>query len=799
MTKKTYPVIGMHCAACKSLIEMNVRELKGVTKANVNFASEKLSVEYDETKIELKDLQKAVSGAGGYELILDSDLSSKTQVAKDIISDKKSQAFQSLKVKTIWVFIGTIPFWLMMIFNLASIFFMDLKDPFMQLGTISIDNSNYKISVNHLLQLVLATPILFVGGGQFFSSAWSALKSKTANMDTLISLGTFTAWFYSSLVTFFPNYVTIVSNNEEMMRDPEVFFEASVFIVFFILLGRVLEAKAKSQTNEAVKKLVEMQAKEANVIRNGKEIKLPIDALLISDIVIVRPGEKVSTDGVIVEGQTTIDESMITGESLPVEKGLNDKVIGATINKSGTFKFKVLKLGTETMLSQIVKMVEEAQSSEAPIQKLADKVSGIFVPIVIAISFFAFIFWMFIAPSLALNLYVINYSQIAIYTAVTVLVIACPCGLGLATPTAVMVGTGNAARKGILVKNAESLEIANKISTVVMDKTGTITKGQPEVTEFVIIDDIAQQEDFKKYKTNLEGIRAQILNIAASLENKSEHPISNAIEKYSKQAGKFDSVLEIHSFHNYEGKGVGATINGREVLIGNLKLMNDKGIILNTSLGKTTDSLVSAGKTVVFLAYDGAQIALFAIADTIKEDSKHAIDQLRSLGIKTIMLTGDNNKVAESIAKQVGIDEFIAEVLPDEKLNTIKNIQLSNPGKVIAMVGDGINDSPALAQADIGIAVGSGTDIAIESADIILVKGSLTKVVEAINVSHDTLKVIRQNLFWAFGYNILAIPIAAGALFIPFGVLLSPVIASVAMAMSSVSVVMNSLRLKRMG
>ncbi len=800
MTKQTFPIIGMHCAACKALIEKMVNKLDGVLEVNVNYASEKMVVEYDEKKVDLDQLKQAVASAGSYELIDQGTggsvlasppeaekIKAKTQSSgssqADIVTNKKKKDYQDLKRKVSLVFVASIPFWYMMANMILMIIIPGYMDPLMKLGAVKFENFNYEISLNFLWQFILSTPILFVGGKQFFTSAWSAFKAKAANMDTLVALGTFTAWAFSSIVTF--------------LETPfhEVFFEATVFIVLFILLGRLLEARAKGQTNEAVKKLLEIQAKEATVIRDGLEMSIPVEQVQIKDILLVRPGEKVPVDGEIIEGESTLDESMVTGESLPVEKSKGSKVIGSTINKSGVFKLTAEKIGSDTMLSQIVKMVEEAQSSEAPIQKLADRVSGVFVPIVIVIAILSFVFWYLVAPSLGLLGPDIAVFEIAIYTAVTVLVIACPCSLGLATPTAVMVGTGNAARRGILAKNAEALEIANKVDTIVFDKTGTITKGEPEVTDFRLIE---SGLDTKKSSNSLE--EKQLLELAALLENQSEHPLSNAIEQYSyKKLGVENSSkisLSTKNFKNVEGKGVESTVDEYHVAIGNKKMMDANKVQLSENVVELAEKYGEKGKTLVYMAVNKQIQAVFAIADTIKDDSLDALKTLQQMGINTIMLTGDNKKTAEAIANQVGIKDVIADVLPADKLNTIKKVQQENPGKVVAMVGDGINDAPALAQADIGIAIGTGTDVAIESADIVLVKGSLTKVVEAIQISHQTLRVIKQNLFWAFGYNILSIPVAAGILYLPFGVLLSPIIASAAMALSSVSVIGNSLRLK---
>ena len=790
IVKKTYPIIGMHCAACKQLIEKMVRKISGVSKVSVNYASEKMIVEYDPNETTLDEISIAVSSAGSYTLVNNSEgervLASppeakKLKTSSDLpknsnhnqAAELKQEEYRRLKRKVQIVFIGSLPFWGLMISMLLEWFNPEYMNPLMKLGSITFSTLDYKLNLNHLLQFLISTPLLFWGGRQFFRSAWSAAKVWAANMDTLIVLGTLTAWIFSTYVTFF--------------KSPfhEVFYEATVFIVLFILVGRLLEARAKQQTNQAISKLMAIQAKEATVLRDEKEIKLPIDQVVPGDVVIVRPGEKIPVDGELLNGSTTIDESMVTGESLPVERTTGDTVIGSTINKSGSFTFKATKVGTETMLSQIIKMVEEAQSSEAPIQKLADKISSIFVPIVISISFITFIFWLFVAPQFGLVGNNVTAFEVALYAAVTVLVIACPCALGLATPTAVMVGTGNAARKGILAKNAESLEIANQIDTIVFDKTGTITKGEPEVTDFFVSKDLPELS------------KLELLQYAYVVEHKSEHPLSNAIEMYSQNfISPSKNNFEVKEFENIEGRGVTATIGAKKIHIGNKTLLEQEGIVITDDFLDQAEKFSKQGKSLVFLTIDKTLHGLFAIADTIKEDSKRAISNLKSLGITTIMLTGDNKITAEFIAQQVEIDKVIADVLPDEKLEAIKALQNKKSSTVIAMVGDGINDAPALAQANIGIAIGTGTDIAIESADIVLVHGNLTKVVEAIEVSRKTLSIIKQNLFWAFGYNIISIPIATGILYPFFGILLSPIIASGAMAFSSVSVVLNSLRLK---
>ncbi len=791
MNKQIYPIIGMHCASCKNLIEKMVSKVGGVKAVNVNFATEKMTVEFDPTETNLEEIKTAVSKAGSYKLVDNMEgetvLASPPEAKKvkgskekthdqhnsgghhDHASMLKEKEYIKLRNKVITIGITIIPFLVIMVMMLLKSFGI-IEFSHAPFGYLEFSQFDYEINLFFLLQFILATPILFWGGSQFFSSAWSALKAKSSNMDTLVALGTTTAWLFSSIVTFAPTVFSTI--------DVDVFFEAAVFIIFFILLGRLLEARAKGRANDAIKKLFELQAKKATVIRKGKEMTISVDQVVKNDVIIVKPGEKIPVDGEITKGKSTIDESMVTGESLPITKEVGDKVIGSTINKTSTFQFKAEKVGKETILSQIIKMVEEAQGTTAPIQKLADKISSVFVPIVVTIAVTAFIFWLVVAPSIGLTDDIQSTFQFAVYIATTILIIACPCALGLATPTAVMVGTGKAAGKGILIKDAQALELAHKIDTIVFDKTGTLTKGQPEVTDFELASGLDKTEVFE---------------IAGSIEKLSEHPLSNAIVKYVEK----ESVIKeesVKNFSNIEGKGVKAEFNNKNVLIGNLRLMQENNIQLDKHLENTARTFTKEGKTTIYMSIGNKLVAIFALADTIKEQSKKAIKELHNAGIKVVMLTGDNKETARTIANQLNIDDVIAEVLPKDKADKIR--ELSSEKSVVAMVGDGINDAPALAQADIGIAMGTGTDIAIESGDIVLVKGTLDKVVETIDISKQTLSIIKQNLFWAFGYNVISIPIAAGILYPFFGIVLSPIIASAAMALSSVSVVLNSLRIK---
>lgn len=755
--KKVYPIVGMHCASCKALIETVVSDLEGVEKAEVNYATEKVTVEFDPAVITPKDLAEAVNDLGTYEMILDGDegiLASPVEAEKmetDLQSKKKLE-LAALKRNLLWVAIGTLPFMIMMIVMFIPSA-MEAMMAFFPMLPISIGDTSFTLNTFHLAQFVLATPILFVGGKAFFKSALAAMKAGTSNMDTLVVLGTSVAWLFSALVTFTPYIFDI---------DVEVFFEASVFIVFFILLGRYLEMKAKTQASDAIRKLMDLGAKTATVERDGKELEIPVAQVVIGDIILVKPGEKIPVDGKVIEGNSVVDESMLTGESIPVEKEVDSEVIGATINKSGFLKIEATAVGSDSVLAQIVKLVEEAQSTEAPIQKLADQVSNVFVPAVVIIAILSFLFWYFGAPALGL-VDDVNILQHAVYIATSVLIIACPCALGLATPVAIMVGTGTGASNGILIKNAEVLERIHKADVIVFDKTGTLTIGSPEVVKFNILG--------KKYK------KEAVLKMSASLEKLSEHPLSEAIvDHYGK-----DSFHKVTDFKNHEGQGVSGKVDGKKVLVGKAEFVGYEG--------------EESGYTSVYVSIEDSVVADFDISDPVREDSKVVVEELKKQGFEVAMLTGDNASVAKRVAGELGLDMHIANVLPGEKLDKVREWQKA--GKSVVMIGDGINDAPALAQADVGIAMGSGTDIAMETGEMVLVGGDIDKLLKAIKLSEKTLKIIRQNLFWAFGYNVVAIPIAAGVLFPFTGMLLSPIVASAAMASSSISVVMNSLRLRK--
>ncbi len=766
IVKKSYPIIGMQCASCRSLIEDTLVKLKGVKQISVNFATEILHIEYDTENVTEEQIAKAIMKLGNYKLIIEKNKSN--IVAPNV--DHKSLELNEQKRRLTIIAILSIPFWFIMILMLLNILNL-INLTHAPLGFLEVEQMAIKINYFYFLQFIIASVIIFWGAKQIFISAFKTIKNRSANMDTLIAIGTFSAWAFSSIVTFFPS----LFHNIQV----DVFFEAAVFIIFFVQLGRYIEVNAKLKTNSAITKLMSLQAKTATLIKNGEEMMVSISEIKIGDVVMTRPGEKIPVDGVIIEGSSTIDESVISGESMPISKTINDNVIGATINKSGSIKIRTEKIGSETMLAQIIKIVEEAQSSSTEIQKFADKVSSVFVPIVIAIAIIALIFWLIFAPLIGIIPAETTTTQLAVYIFTTILIIACPCALGLATPTAIVAGTGMAANNGILVKDAAALERMNVVNTLVFDKTGTLTRGQPAV-----VDSLYFNEDRKK-----------ILTMAAALENLSEHPLSKAIVKYTENS-TISKSIKVKDFENIEGMGVIGKINKEKIAIGNEKLLAKLGIKFDRKKNKEVNQLSQSSNTIVYMSIEKKVVAIFAISDTIKDNAAAVITNLKQLNLKLIMLTGDNELTALNIAKQLGIDEVIANVLPQDKARHIKQISSRSKSTVIAMVGDGINDAPALAQADIAIAMGNGTDIAIETADIILIKGSLDKILTTFSISKITLKVIKQNLIWAFAYNIVAIPIAAGVFFPATGLLLSPVIASIAMAFSSISVVLNSLRIK---
>ena len=716
---------GMTCAACAARIEKKLSNMEGVEKAAVNLASEKAAVEYDSSRVKVSELIKTIE-----------DLGYKAERAEEISADReKEQREKEIKHLRLELIVSAV-----------------LTAPLLFAMVLMLLNADIPIFHNPYFQLILATPVQFIIGFRFYKHAYYALKSKSANMDVLIAMGTSAAYFFSIYNAFFAH------GGEGMMMD--LYFEASAVIITLILLGKYLEAVAKGKTSDAIKKLMGLQAKTARAIRNGSEVDIPIEEVEVGDVIVVRPGEKVPVDGRILEGNSSVDESMLTGESLPVEKKAGDVVIGATINKFGTFRFEATKIGKDTALSQIIKMVEDAQGSKAPIQKIADRVSGIFVPAVIGIAIITFVIWYLTTGDFTA----------AIISAVSVLVIACPCALGLATPTAIMVGTGKGAENGILIKGGEHLEMTYQLNAVVLDKTGTITKGQPEVTDVIALGSIKSSET---------------LRLAAIAEKNSEHPLGVAI--YDRGKKEYESVPDPEQFEAVPGKGVRAVVDGKEIFIGTRKLMHDIGISADLAEDVVV-KLEDEGKTAMLMSVGGKLEGILAVADTLKESSKEAITELMNMGIDVYMITGDNRRTAAAIAKQVGIENVLAEVLPENKADEVE--KLKKQGKKVAMVGDGINDAPALATADIGMAVGTGTDVAIEAADITLMRGDLKTIPAAIRLSRKTMRKIKQNLFWAFIYNIIGIPFAALGL-------LNPMIAGGAMAFSSVSVVTNSLSLKR--
>jgi Cu+-exporting ATPase len=740
MEKTIFTIKGMSCASCANTVETVISRVSGVEACTVNFGMEQATVQYDPQQTSIETIQNAAEkvGYGAF------PLENKKSPSED--AEEGAEA-QQLRRKVI---VGGIVSAILVIGSLPAM--TGLHIPFIPMWLH-----------NFWLQFVLATPIQFWCGWEFYSNAWKAFKQHTATMDTLIALGTSVAYFYSLFITIYPNFLI------RQGLTPQVYYEAAVVVITLILLGRLLESRAKKQTSEAIHKLMGLQAKTARVIRNEKEVDIPIDNVQIGDIVLVRPGEKIPIDGEIIEGNSTVDESMVTGESVAVKKQAGDEVIGATINQTGRFKFRTTRVGKDTVLAQIVQLVQEAQSSKAPIQRLADQVTGWFVPVVIAIAILTFIIWFDFMGNLTL----------ALMTTVGVLIIACPCALGLATPTSVMVGTGKGAEYGVLIKGADSLELAHKIKTIVLDKTGTLTQGKPTVTDFITLRGTNNNNELK------------LLRLAASVERNSEHPLAAAVVQYAKSQEV--EIANTETFEAVVGSGVQGTVSDREVRIGTQRWLEELGIETK-ALQTQAERLEYLGKTVIWIAVDGEAEGVLGISDALKPSSREVVQRLQRMGLEVVMLTGDNRSTAESIAKEVEIQRVLAEVRPDQKAATIRQLQAEN--KTVAMVGDGINDAPALAQADLGIAIGTGTDVAIAASDITLISGDLQGIITAIELSQATLNNIKQNLFFAFIYNIAGIPIAAGVLFPILGWLLNPIIAGAAMAFSSVSVVTNALRLR---
>jgi Cu+-exporting ATPase len=742
--KSVFPVSGMACASCVARVEQALLSLPGVISASVNLASEKATVEYIEGAA-IADLRRAVQEAGY-------SLGSEAETLADVTTAAQ-QEIRSLRNRLVLAVV------------LAATIMLLMWTPVFFTG-------------KPYLLWALATPVQFWAGWRFYRGAWWALRHRTADMNTLIAVGTSAAYLYSMVAVLFPGIFTGGG------LEPDLYFDTSATIIALILLGRFLEARARGQTSEAIKKLIGMQPKTALVIRNGEEKEIPVEEVQVGDLIMVRPGGRVAVDGIIRQGYSSIDESMITGESIAVEKKVGDEVIGATINKTGSFQFEATKVGKDTTLAQIIRLIEEAQGSKAPVQRLADVIASYFVPVVIGIAIITFIAWYFVGPPPALTFAFLNF--------VAVLIIACPCALGLATPAAIVVGTGKGAEHGILVRSAEALEKSHQISTVLLDKTGTLTRGEPKVTDIVAVPSSYQDE---------------VLRLAASAEHSSEHPLGQAIVKAASEI-----KLELSTTSEFKaipGQGVEALVEGKKLVLGNLGLAKERGLSLN-GLEAEAERLWQEGKTVMFLGMDSRAVGIIALADTIKPNAGEAVAALHRLGIEVAMLTGDNRRTAEAIAWEVGIDRVLAEVLPERKAQEVKKLQ--DEGKVVAMVGDGINDAPALAQADVGIAIGTGTDIAVETGDITLISGDLMAMVTAISLSKRTMRTIKQNLFWAFAYNTALIPVAAGVLYFAFGRtgvptglhfilgdygFLNPILAAAAMAFSSITVVFNSLRLRR--
>jgi len=736
--KKTYPVLEMTCAACAVSVESILKAQKGVVDASVNFASAKVAVEFLPNTIQAAELKKAVQEIG-YDLLIE-----ESPNIDETVETLQQAKFQQLQSKTYWA--------------------LGLSAPIVVIGMFFMD-----MPYANEIMWALSTPMIFWFGKDFYVNAWKQARHRKANMDTLVALSTGVAYLFSVFNTLFPHYW------HERGLHAHVYFEAAAVVIAFILLGKLLEEKAKGNTSTALKKLMGLQPKTVTIVQNGTQhIEIPLEQIAIGDTVLVKSGEKIAVDGTVLSGNSYIDESMLSGEPVPVLKQTNDKVFAGTINQKGSFQFRADKVGSETMLAQIIRMVQDAQGSKAPVQKLVDKIAGVFVPIVIIIALVAFAVWLFLGGE--------NGFTQGLLAMVTVLVIACPCALGLATPTAIMVGVGKGAEKGILIKDAESLELAKKVNAIVLDKTGTITEGKPVVTNEFWTE---ENEEFKQ--------------ILLGIEKQSEHPLAAAVVSHLEGNATTSNSISSRNvtFTNFEsitGRGAKATINDQTYFIGNKRLLEENHIVFDETVSQTAQKWSSEAKTVVYFTDSQKVIAVFAIADTIKQTSKKAIEELQNMGLEVYMLTGDNIATAQAIAEKIGIRHYKAEVLPEHKATYVKALQAE--GKIVAMVGDGINDSTALAQADVSIAMGKGSDIAIDVAKMTIISSDLQKISEAIRLSKATVSTIQQNLFWAFIYNVIGIPIAAGILFPISGFLLNPMWAGAAMALSSVSVVSNSLRLK---
>jgi Cu+-exporting ATPase len=742
----------MHCASCVLRVENALKKVSGVESAAVNLATEQATVAFDPQACTLDSLYQAVEEAGYH-------ARPEALAAPDELQQEREREERTLWHK--FVFAGVIA-----AFLIAAMQYQHV--PFL---------SGLPMAAVTVTSFVLATPVQIWAGAQFYAGAWNRLRHLDADMNTLVAVGTSAAYFYSVFATFAPGLFRATD------VEPSVYFDSAAAIIALILLGRYLEAKAKGRTSAAIKRLIGLQAKTARVVRDGEETDIPVENVVSGDVVIVRPGEKIPVDGTVLEGRSAVDESMITGESIPVEKGPGDEVIGATINRTGSFRFRATRVGQDSVLAQIVRLVQEAQLSKAPIQRLADVVASYFVPAVIGIATLTFAVWLVFGPTPAFTFALLN--------AVAVLIIACPCALGLATPTAIMVGTGKGAENGVLIRGGESLETAHRINVIVFDKTGTLTVGAPSLTDVLSADGWNESE---------------LLRLTAAAERGSEHPLGEAVVAAARE--RDISLSDASDFAALPGRGVEATVDGRKVLAGNLKLMEENRLGLD-SLRPESERLAAEGKTAMFVAIDGRIAGIVAVADTVKPGAAEAVARLKAMGIEVALITGDNRQTAEAVARQVGVDRVLAEVLPQDKAEQVRLLQAE--GKVVAMVGDGINDAPALAQANVGIAIGTGTDVAIEASDITLIRGDLDGVATAVSLSRRTMRTIRQNLFWAFIYNVALIPIAAGILYplfsqtgVPavlepfFGThgFLNPILAAAAMAFSSVSVMTNSLRLR---
>jgi Cu2+-exporting ATPase/Cu+-exporting ATPase len=769
MINKTLKVKGMHCASCSSIIERTVKKIDGVEEISVNPGTENAKISFDESKTSIDQFNKKLEPLG-YSIVVPQEHHN-NQSAKDMnmsedehkahlglgqSKEDKIEELQQMKYKVQFVLPITIFIFILMMWGISA------------KTLLFVPNLPIPMEIFSIIEMVLATIVLFWIGQPFLQAIIRFAKYHVANMDTLVGIGTATAFFYSVIIILVPQV-------RVFFQLPEyTYFDVTIVVIGFITLGKYLETRSKIKTGDAIEKLLNLQAKTALVIRDSKEIEIPIEQVVHGDIIVVKPAGKIPVDGVITTGYSYIDESMVTGEPMPVGKKEGDTVVSGTMNTTGSFTFKATKVGSETLLANIIKMVEEAQSSKAPIQALADKISSVFVPIVLVIAVVTLALWLIVGTQY------LGFSQalsFGLVSFVGILVIACPCALGLATPTAIIVGVGKGAKEGILIKDAGTLEKLHKVNTIVVDKTGTLTKGRPEL---VSINNFSNKTD------------EEIVGILATLENKSEHPIAHAILSYAK--GKNIEVGVVDNFEIVKGKGLKGFVDGIEYFAGNARLIEDLNLKFQESQKEKIKKETSEGKTPIILATKDELLGIIMVADDIKPEAIVAVQSLHKLGIKIVMLTGDNENTAKHIAKLVGIDEVVAEAMPEDKLNKIKELQAE--GKIVAMAGDGVNDAPALAQADVGIAMATGTDVAIESAGITLLGGDISKLVKAIKLSKITMRGIKQNLFWAFAYNVIGIPLAAGLFYPIFGWLLSPVFAGFAMAMSSVSVVGNSLRIK---